>query len=91
MPLQRRLPKIGFRSSSGGLTAQVRLSDLARLDAKVIDRETLVKAGVVPATAQRVKVILSGKLNKSVTVKGLAVTAGARQAITAANGSVEAE
>ena len=91
MPLQRRLPKIGFRSLRTKLTAQVRLHELARLEAEVIDKEVLIKAGIVPPATQRVKVILSGELNKPVTLKGLAVTAGAAKAIAAANGKIEAE
>ena len=90
MPLQRRLPKSGFRSLRAGLTAQVRLDELAQVDADVIDKEALIRAGVIAATTQRVKVILSGKLDKAVTLKGLAVTAGAAKAIATAKGKIEA-
>ena len=91
MPLQRRLPKIGFRSPRAGLTAQVRLRELARLDVTVIDLEALRKAGLVPAAARRAKVILAGEIGRAVTLKGVAVTAGAAKAIESAGGRVEAE
>ncbi len=91
MPLQRRLPKIGFRSPRAGLTAQVRLHELALVKEAVIDRAALREAGLVPASAQRIKVILSGEIDKPVTLKGLAVTAGAAKAITGAGGKIEAE
>ncbi len=89
MPLQRRLPKRGFRSMMKGNTAQVRLGALGRFDG-VIDLAALKKANVVPAMAERVKVFLSGKLDKAVTLKGLAVTKGAQAAILQAGGKVEA-
>ena len=89
MPLQRRLPKVGFRSPLKGLTAELRLHELAVPDADVIDMAVLRKEQLIPAQAQRVKVIVSGKLEKAVKVRGLAVTKGARAAIEAAGGSVE--
>jgi large subunit ribosomal protein L15 len=89
MPLQRRLPKVGFRSFAGKYTAELRLHELAIPDADVIDLETLRKARLVPDLTQRVKVIASGKLEKAVKIKGLAVTKGARAAIEAAGGSIE--
>jgi large subunit ribosomal protein L15 len=89
MPLQRRLPKVGFRSPKAGLTAEVRLHELAKVDADVVDLAALKQAGLVSARSQRAKVILSGKLEKAVTVKGLAVTAGARAVIESAGGKIE--
>ena len=92
MPLQMRLPKFGFTSRVGRVTAEVRTSELNKIDAEVIDLEALRKAGVVTAGMKRAKVMLSGDVTKAVTVKGLAVTKGARAAIEAAGGKViEAE
>jgi large subunit ribosomal protein L15 len=90
MPLQRRLPKVGFRSDIHPTRAEVRLHELARIEAEVIDLKALKDAGIVPALTERVKVILSGELNKPVTLKGIAATKGALAAITAAGGKVEA-
>jgi large subunit ribosomal protein L15 len=70
--------------------AEVRLGELARLEAGVIDLEVLKKAGIVPAGAERAKVVLSGKLDKAVTLKGVAVTRGARAAIEGVGGTIEA-
>mgnify|MGYP000194447138 CR=1 FL=1 len=89
MPLQRRLPKVGFRSPIKKDTANVRLSELNKVDAKIIDLAALKLANVVPHTALKAKVFLSGKLTKAVTLNGVAVTAGARTAITEAGGKVE--
>lgn len=89
MPLQRRLPKVGFTSLKAGKTAELRLHELALAEADVIDIEVLKKARLVPARAEKVKVILSGKLEKAVKIKGLAVTKGARAAIESAGGSIE--
>jgi large subunit ribosomal protein L15 len=88
MPLQRRLPKRGFVSMSKGDTAEVRLSDLARIAVDEIDILVLKQAGVVPAAAKTAKVILSGELGKAVKLKGIAATKGARAAIEAAGGSL---
>ena len=88
MPIQRRLPKRGFVSLSKGLTAEVRLSDLQRLDADVVDLAALQTAGVVSRLAKSAKVILSGALQRAVTVNGLGVTKGAKAAIEAAGGTV---
>ena len=90
MPLQRRLPKVGFRSKLAPLVAEVRLNELALVEGGVVDLESLKKAGVVPATADRARVMLSGEIKKAVTVKGVGVTKGARAAIEAAGGKVEA-
>ncbi len=88
MPLQRRLPKRGFVSLAKNDTAEVRLSDLAKLPVGDVDLLALKAAGVVPAIAKTAKVILSGKLEKAVTLKGVGVTKGAKAAIEAAGGSV---
>ena len=90
MPLQRRLPKIGFTSAKQAETAEVRLHELLVPKQPVVDLEVLKAAGVVPRTAERARVIASGKLASAVTVRGLYVTPGARSAIEAAGGSVEA-
>ncbi len=90
MPLQRRLPKRGFKSLTAGDTAEVRLSDLERIEGGEVDLLTLKAAGVVPQLATGAKVILSGALNRKVSLRGVAATKGARAAIEAAGGSVEA-
>ena len=89
MPLQRRLPKIGFASRKGRFSEELRLGELATLDGEV-DLLALKTAGLVGQQAKRVKIIASGKIEKAVTVKGLAVTPGARAAIEAAGGTIEA-
>ncbi|MFQ5982204.1 MAG: 50S ribosomal protein L15 [Woeseiaceae bacterium] len=89
MPLQRRLPKVGFNSRMARQTAELRLHELAIPSDDVVDIASLKKAKLVPAHASKVKVILSGKLDKAVKLKGLAVTRGARAAIEAAGGSIE--
>jgi large subunit ribosomal protein L15 len=88
MPLQRRLPKRGFTSLTGGDTAEVRLAALGSVNAETIDLEALRSAGVVPAGAKAAKVILAGKIEKAVKVAGIKVSKGARAAIEAAGGSV---
>lgn len=90
MPLQRRLPKVGFRSRLALVTDEVRLDEIARLDAEVIGLDTLKKAGVIHNRIERVKIIASGDLGgKKVTVKGLRATKGARKAIEEAGGKIE--
>jgi len=89
MPLQRRLPKRGFRSQMKRNVDQVRLQELNRLDDKVIDLAALKKANIVSRQAERAKVFLSGTLEKPVTVRGIAVTKGAHEAIRQAGGKVE--
>jgi large subunit ribosomal protein L15 len=89
MPLQKRLPKYGFTSRVGMTTAQVRLGELSRVEADVIDLEALKAADLVKDNVTRARVFLSGALDKAVTVKGLAVTKGAREAIEKAGGKVE--
>jgi len=90
MPLQRRIPKVGFRSDIKRSRAEVRLHELAKVDAAVVDLEALLKAGVVPPGTERAKVVLSGEIKKAVTLKGVAATKGARAAIEAAGGKIEA-
>ncbi len=89
MPLQRRLPKVGFRSKIKSTRAEVRLSELAKVEGSVIDLEALKKAGVVPAFAEQAKLILSGEISKAVTLKGVSATKGARAAVEAAGGKFE--
>jgi len=89
MPLQRRLPKVGFRSRMARLTAELRLHELAIPTADVIDMDVLKKANLVPAFVTKVKVIKSGEISKAVKLKGLAVTKGARAEIEKAGGSIE--
>jgi large subunit ribosomal protein L15 len=89
MPLQKRLPKYGFTSRIGRVSAEVRLSELNLVEGEVVDLETLKQADVVGSAMKRAKIFLSGELTKAVTVKGLAVTKGAKAAIEAAGGKVE--
>ena len=88
MPLQRRLPKRGFKSQSLKYNAEVTLTDLQRLAADEVDMLTLKQAGLVGELAKVVKVIKSGELTKKVVLKGIVATAGAKAAIEAAGGSV---
>ena len=90
MPLQRRLPKVGFNSRMARLTAELRLHELEIPTADVVDMDVLKAANLVPSFATKVKVIKSGEIKKAVKLKGLAVTKGAREAIEAAGGSIEA-
>ena len=90
MPLQRRLPKVGFRSRKAHLTAELWLHELAIPEAEVIDLDVLKKLNLVPAFVTKVKVIKSGELDKAVTLKGIAVTKGAREVIEKAGGKIEA-
>ena len=90
MPLQRRLPKVGFNSRSARLSAEVRLNELANIDADVIDITALIAANIVPACTKKAKVFASGKLEKAVNIKGIQVTSGARKVIEAAGGKIEA-
>ena len=89
MPLQRRLPKRGFRSAMSGNTAEVRLGDLARVGVDAIDLAVLKTANLVHPQALRAKVFLSGSIAKAVTLKGIGATAGARAAIEKAGGKIE--
>ncbi len=89
MPIQRRLPKVGFRSAMARTRAEVRLGELAKVTAELVDLEALKKAGVVHADAERAKVVLSGEIKRAVTLKGVGATKGARAAIEAAGGKIE--
>ena len=89
MPLQRRLPKFGFTSRQAAFKAEVRLHELAKVEAAVIDIAALKQADIIKDNIERVRVILSGEIDKAVTVSGLEVTKGARAAIEAAGGKVE--
>ncbi|MES9816041.1 MAG: 50S ribosomal protein L15 [Candidatus Thiodiazotropha sp.] len=89
MPLQRRLPKIGFTSRVSLAAAEVRLGELAKVDADVIDLDALKKANLVTRSIKRAKIFASGNIDRAVTVKGIAVTKGAKAAIEAAGGKVE--
>ncbi len=88
MPLQRRLPKRGFKSASLKYNAEVTLGELQRLAADEVDLVTLKQAGLIPQIAKVVKVIKSGELSKKVTLKGIGATVGAKAAIDAAGGSL---
>jgi large subunit ribosomal protein L15 len=89
-PLDRRLPKFGFRSKIKATRAEVRLSELAKIEGVVIDLEALKKANIVPTFAEKAKVFLSGEITRAVTLKGVTATKGARAAIEAAGGKLEA-
>jgi len=88
MPLQRRLPKVGFRSKMS--VAEVRLDELLKVEGTVVDIDALKKANLIPISADRAKVVLSGELTKAVSLKGIGATKGAREAIEKAGGTVEA-
>jgi len=89
MPLQRRLPKVGFHSRIGKVTDEIRLGELSNLKDDVIDLAALKNANLIAKSIQRVKVFQSGTIDRSVIVKGLIVSKGARTAIEAAGGKVE--
>jgi large subunit ribosomal protein L15 len=88
MPLQRRLPKRGFKSMTRARNFEVRLSEIARLPVDEIDLSTLMQANLVSQHALSAKVVLSGEINRKVILKGVGATAGARAAIEAAGGSI---
>ncbi|HOX72612.1 MAG: 50S ribosomal protein L15 [Dokdonella sp.] len=89
MPLQRRLPKVGFRSKMSQDISEVLLYQLDKLSADVVDFEVLKAAGLIETRATRAKIVKKGEVSKAVKLRGVAVTAGARAAIEAAGGSVE--
>ncbi|KTD55305.1 50S ribosomal protein L15 [Legionella quateirensis] len=89
MPIQRRLPKMGFKSRIGRTVDEVCLSELAKLTAEVIDLNVLREAGLINSSIKDVKVILSGELTTAIKLKGLRVTKGARLAIEGLGGSIE--
>lgn len=88
-PLQMRLPKFGFNSAKARITAEVTLSEVASVEAEIIDVQALIDADLLKGTMKRAKVILSGKIEKAVNLKGIRATKGARAAIEAAGGSIE--
>ena len=89
MPLQRRLPKVGFTSRLARVTDEIRLNELNALTADVIDIAVLKEANLIAKNIKRVKIMESGKVEKAVTLKGIGVTKGARKAIEAAGGKIE--
>lgn len=89
MPLQRRLPKIGFNSRLARITDEIRLNELNGIEAEVIDLNALRQAKLIGNKIKFAKVIASGEINRAVTVKGIKVTKGARAAIEAAGGKIE--
>jgi large subunit ribosomal protein L15 len=89
MPIQRRLPKMGFKSRVGRTVDQICLNELEKLTADVIDLNVLRDAGLINGSIKDVKVILSGELTKAIKLKGLRVTKGARSAIEGLGGSIE--
>ena len=91
MPLQRRLPKRGFRSHVNIHTAEIRLNELAKVEGDLVDLKSLQKAGVIGLHVNRAKAILSGEITRAVNLKGIAATKGARAAIESAGGTVEDE
>lgn len=90
MPLQRRLPKVGFTSKMRKFSAEIRLHEIANLEADIIDLQVLIDNNIVPVFSKKVKLINSGSISKAVSLKGIYVTTGARQVIEAAGGKVEA-
>jgi large subunit ribosomal protein L15 len=90
MPLQRRLPKSGFRSKIATTVAEVRLSELAKLQGDIVDLASLKAANLVPREVLRARIVASGELAKALTVKGVHATKGAQAAIEAAGGKIEA-
>jgi large subunit ribosomal protein L15 len=89
MPIQRRLPKVGFRSHISKITREVRLSELNSIEAEIIDLNALKQANVITKGTKIVKVFASGEITKAVNLKGLRVSKGARAAIEAAGGKIE--
>jgi large subunit ribosomal protein L15 len=89
MPLQRRLPKVGFTSRKARFVAEIRLPELLKVEGDVVDLLSLKAANIIGHQIKRAKVILSGEITKAVTVRGLGATKGARAAIEAAGGKVE--
>jgi large subunit ribosomal protein L15 len=90
MPIQRRLPKFGFSSRKGLITAEIRLDELCKVEGDIVDLAALKKAGVISGVIKFAKVMLSGKVEKAITLKGIKATKGAAEAITAAGGKIEA-
>jgi large subunit ribosomal protein L15 len=90
MPIQRRIPKSGFRSHLALYREEIYLSDLSALQADTFDMSILHELGVIRFNTKDVKIIASGEINRAITIRGLAVSAGAKKAIEAANGKIEA-
>lgn len=90
MPLQRRIPKSGFRSKKALLREEIRLSDLNKSELEVVDLISLKAAGLVRNTTKFVKIISAGTVDRKITIRGIPVTAGAKSAIETAGGKVEA-
>ncbi|MEH6640020.1 MAG: 50S ribosomal protein L15 [Porticoccaceae bacterium] len=90
MPLQKRLPKFGFTSRISRVSAEIRLAELNLIEGDVVDIEALRKAGLINASITRAKIFLSGELTRAVTIKGLGISKGARAALEALGGKVEA-
>jgi len=90
MPLQRRLPKVGFNSRSAKYSAEVRLDEIQKLGTDTVTIQALIDADIVPAITRKAKVILSGEISSAVTLQGVNATKGAKAAIEAAGGKVEA-
>ena len=89
LPLQMRIPKFGFRSRIGAVTAEVRLGELSKVEGDVVDLASLKSANVIRRDMQRARILLSGAIDRAVTVRDVAVTKGARAAIEAAGGKIE--
>ena len=89
MPIYRRLPKFGFTSQLALTTAEVRLSELNKIEGDVVSVETLKAANIIRGDMKRARIILSGEISRALTFKGVKVTKGAKQAIEAAGGSIE--
>jgi large subunit ribosomal protein L15 len=89
MPLQRRLPKIGFISPISKYSAEVRLNELNGVNSEVIDLKALIDCNIVPVFTKKAKIIKSGEITKAVTIRGIKVTSGAKQSIESAGGKVE--
>lgn len=90
MPLQRRLPKVGFSSRVKKYSAEVRLNELELVQSDVVDLNSLIAANIIPAFSKTVKVIQSGEIKKPIIIKGLKVTVGAKASIEAVGGRIEA-
>ncbi|OQK15221.1 50S ribosomal protein L15 [Methyloprofundus sedimenti] len=89
MPLQKRLPKVGFSSRKSKFTSEVRLSEIANLAQEVVTLDDLINANIVPAFTKVAKLIKSGEITSAVTLKGIKATAGAKASVEAAGGKVE--
>ena len=89
MPLQRRVPKFGFKSRANSHLAEIRIAELNLVESEIIDLAALIKANLVTDSTEKIKIFLSGTINKAVTVRGLKISKGARAAIEAAGGKVE--